>query len=24
MRPGHVTLFECIEQPGEEGEATAG
>jgi membrane associated rhomboid family serine protease len=24
MRPGHVELFECVEQPGEEGEATAG
>lgn len=23
MRPRHVELFECIEQPGEEGEATA-
>jgi membrane associated rhomboid family serine protease len=24
MRPRHVELFECVEQPGEEGEATAG
>ncbi len=23
MRPGNVELFECVEQPGEEGEATA-
>ena len=24
MRPGDVALFECVEQPGEAGEATAG